>query len=29
MPWLAAFLLAYIILTHNVKTWFFKKYGVD
>jgi len=27
--WLAAFLLAYIIITHNVKTWFFKKFGVD
>jgi Mg2+-importing ATPase len=28
-PWLVAFLLAYIVLTHNVKTWFFKKFGVD
>ncbi|MDR1304111.1 MAG: magnesium-translocating P-type ATPase [Verrucomicrobiales bacterium] len=27
--WIAGFVLAYVILTHLVKTWFFKKYGVD
>ncbi len=27
--WIAAFLLAYSILTHNVKNWFFKKFGGD
>jgi Mg2+-importing ATPase len=25
--WIAAFLLTYAILTHNVKNWFFKKFG--
>jgi len=27
--WIAGFVLSYVILTHLVKTWFFKKYGVD
>jgi len=27
--WLAGFLLAYSVLTHLVKTWFHRKYGVD
>jgi len=27
--WIAAFLLLYCTLTHIVKSWFFKKYGVD
>lgn len=27
--WLAAFVLAYGVLTHTVKTWFHKRYGVD
>ncbi|MCX7625361.1 MAG: magnesium-translocating P-type ATPase [Candidatus Sumerlaeaceae bacterium] len=27
--WIALFLLAYAILTHTVKTWFFKRYGGD
>ena len=27
--WIAAFLAAYAILTHMVKTWFFKRYGGD
>jgi P-type Mg2+ transporter len=27
--WLAAFLLTYCILTHGVKTWFHRRYGVD
>jgi P-type Mg2+ transporter len=25
--WIAAFLISYIVLTHSVKTWFFKRYG--
>jgi Mg2+-importing ATPase len=27
--WIAGFLVSYSILTHFVKTWFFKKYGVE
>ncbi len=27
--WIGAFLLSYSVLTHFVKTWFFKKYGVN
>jgi P-type Mg2+ transporter len=27
--WIAGFLLLYAVITHNVKTWFFRKYGVD
>jgi Mg2+-importing ATPase len=27
--WIAGFLLLYCVLTHLVKTWFFRKYGVD
>ncbi len=27
--WIAATLMAYVILTHNVKTWFVKHYGAD
>jgi Mg2+-importing ATPase len=27
--WLAGFLVLYCILTHLVKTWFFRKFGVD
>ncbi|HEY9593951.1 MAG TPA: magnesium-translocating P-type ATPase, partial [Spirochaetia bacterium] len=27
--WIAAFLVAYCVLTHLVKTWFFRKFGVD
>jgi Mg2+-importing ATPase len=27
--WIAGFLAAYCVLTHLVKTWFFRKYGVD
>ena len=27
--WMAAFLLLYSVLTHNVKKWFFKKFGGD
>jgi hypothetical protein len=27
--WLAAFLLAYCVLAHNVKAWFHRRYGVD
>jgi len=27
--WLAAFLMAYCVLTHFVKTWFHRKYGVE
>jgi Mg2+-importing ATPase len=27
--WLAGFIVVYCVLTHNVKTWFFKRYGVD
>jgi Mg2+-importing ATPase len=25
--WIAGFLLAYGVLTHMVKTWFYKRYG--
>jgi len=28
-PWMAVTIVLYVILTHNVKTWFIKKYGVD
>jgi Mg2+-importing ATPase len=27
--WIAGFLLSYSVLTHKVKTWFFKKFGGD
>jgi len=27
--WIAAFLFTYSLITHYVKTWFFKKYGID
>ena len=27
--WLAAFLLAYGVLTHNVKMWFYRRFGTD
>ncbi len=27
--WMVATLLAYVTLTHNVKTWFIKRYGAD
>jgi len=27
--WMAGFLFAYSILTHYVKTWFFKKFGIE
>jgi len=27
--WIACFLISYVILTHFIKTWFFKKYGSD
>jgi Mg2+-importing ATPase len=27
--WIAGFLTAYCALTHLVKTWFFRKFGVD
>ena len=27
--WIAIFLMAYAVLTHRVKTWFFKHYGED
>ncbi len=27
--WLAGFIVLYCVLTHNVKTWFFRKFGVD
>jgi Mg2+-importing ATPase len=27
--WIAAFLVSYSVLTHFVKTWFFKRYGGD
>jgi len=27
--WIAGFLLAYVLLTHLVKTWFFRRYGGD
>jgi Mg2+-importing ATPase len=27
--WIAGFLVAYSLLTHTVKTWFFKRFGVD
>jgi Mg2+-importing ATPase len=25
--WIAAFLFIYSVMTHNVKKWFFKKFG--
>jgi P-type Mg2+ transporter len=25
--WIAAFLFSYSVLTHIIKTWFFKRYG--
>jgi Mg2+-importing ATPase len=27
--WIAGFLVLYCVLTHLVKTWFFRKFGVD
>jgi Mg2+-importing ATPase len=27
--WIAGFLLAYSVLTHGVKVWFFKRFGGD
>jgi len=27
--WIAAFVLTYSVLTHNVKVWFFKRFGMD
>jgi Mg2+-importing ATPase len=27
--WIAGFLLGYAVLTHNVKVWFIRKYGID
>jgi Mg2+-importing ATPase len=27
--WLAGFLLAYSVLTHNVKMWFYRRFGID
>jgi Mg2+-importing ATPase len=27
--WMVATILAYITLTHNIKTWFVKRYGAD
>jgi Mg2+-importing ATPase len=27
--WMAGFLLAYSVLTHNVKTWFYRRFGTD
>jgi Mg2+-importing ATPase len=27
--WMAGFLLAYGVLTHNVKMWFFRRFGMD
>ena len=27
--WIGGFMLAYSILTHNVKVWFFKRFGMD
>jgi Mg2+-importing ATPase len=27
--WLGGFIVLYCVLTHNVKTWFFRKFGVD
>jgi Mg2+-importing ATPase len=27
--WIAGFLLAYCTLTHFVKTWFHRRYGID
>jgi Mg2+-importing ATPase len=27
--WMVAFLLAYSVLTHTVKTWFIRKFGSD
>jgi len=27
--WIAGFLVAYVVLTHFVKTWFFNKFGID
>jgi Mg2+-importing ATPase len=27
--WIAGFLLGYSVLTHNVKVWFIRKYGID
>lgn len=28
-PWIAGFLILYAVITHVVKTWFFKRYGGD
>jgi len=27
--WIAGFLLCYSVLTHSVKVWFHRKYGID
>jgi Mg2+-importing ATPase len=27
--WIAGFIFCYAVLTHNVKSWFFRKYGID
>jgi Mg2+-importing ATPase len=27
--WIAGFLVLYAVLTHTVKNWFFRKFGVD
>jgi Mg2+-importing ATPase len=27
--WMGGFLLAYSVLTHNVKTWFYRRFGTD
>jgi Mg2+-importing ATPase len=27
--WIAGFLVLYCVLTHLVKAWFFKRFGVD
>jgi Mg2+-importing ATPase len=27
--WIGAFLVSYAVLTHLVKTWFFKRFGGD
>jgi Mg2+-importing ATPase len=28
-PWIIGFLLCYAVLTHNVKVWFHRKFGID
>jgi len=27
--WVLLFLIAYSLLTHKVKTWYFNKFGID